>query len=93
MLITVGMMYPTVILIAILATANHFVLDAVAGFIVAVAGWHINGVLVNLLPLEDWLLNLVHVHKPDREEARDGTMSPIAQDGKIGPEEEWWRRA
>lgn len=92
MLIAAGMAYPTMILIAILATANHFVLDAVAGFFVAVAGWHVNGVLVNLLPLEDWFFNLLHVHKPDHEEARDGTASPVG-DGKIGPEEEWWRRA
>lgn len=45
MLVAVGMSYPSIILVAILSTANHYVLDAVAGLIVALVGWHINGVL------------------------------------------------
>jgi len=93
MLITAGMAYPAIILIAILATANHFVLDAVTGFFVALVGWHANGVLVNLLPLEDWFFNLIHVHKPDRKGARDGAMSPTIGYGKSGPGEGWWRAA
>jgi hypothetical protein len=67
----VGFLYPFVILVAIIATANHFILDAVAGTVVCVLGWRFNGILLNLLPLEDYFLWLVRIHKPD----------PTAMDG------------
>ncbi|KAK4236410.1 PAP2 superfamily-domain-containing protein [Achaetomium macrosporum] len=60
----IGMIYPTIILTAIVATANHFVLDAVAGACACILAWHCNGVLLNLLPLEDYFLALVRIHKP-----------------------------
>lgn len=84
------MTYPLVILVAILSTANHFVLDAVAGFFVALVGWHINGVLCNLLVLEDYAYYLLRVHKPSRDADADGAQ--IAADKGVD-EEEWWRRA
>ncbi|KAK4935911.1 hypothetical protein LTR10_023123 [Elasticomyces elasticus] len=59
-----GFLYPFSILIAIVSTANHFILDAVAGAVICGIGWSINGVLLNLLPLEDWFLWAVRVHKP-----------------------------
>lgn len=62
--LVVGFMYPFAILIAIVATANHFILDAVAGAVVCCIGWNINGVLLNLLPLEDWFLWALRIHKP-----------------------------
>jgi hypothetical protein len=61
-----GIAYPTIILIAIVATANHFILDAVAGAIVCACAWTGNGVLLNLLPLEDYFLWCVRIHKPER---------------------------
>ncbi|GIJ90735.1 hypothetical protein Asppvi_009697 [Aspergillus pseudoviridinutans] len=67
----VGFLYPFVILVAIIATANHFILDAVAGTVVCVLGWRFNGILLNLLPLEDYFLWLVRIHKPE----------PTAMDG------------
>lgn len=54
--IVVGVAYPAIILVAILATANHFILDAVAGACVCGAAWWGNEILLNLLPLEDWFL-------------------------------------
>lgn len=60
-----GFSYPFLILVAIVATANHFVLDAVAGASVCLLGWRCNGLLLNLLPLEDYFLSLVRIHKPD----------------------------
>lgn len=83
-LVAVGMSYPLTILVAIIATANHYVLDAAAGFAVALAGWHANGVLVNLLPLEDSLYYLLRVHKPE--------LGRTAGDFKVGPAAEWWRQ-
>lgn len=64
--LALGIAYPTIILIAIVATANHFILDAVAGAMVCALAWHGNRVLLNLLPLEDYFLWLVGIHKPER---------------------------
>lgn len=61
-----GIAYPTIILIAIIATANHFVLDAVAGACVCGLAWTGNRVLLNLLALEDYFLWCVRIHKPVR---------------------------
>jgi len=62
--ISIGVMYPLTILIAIIATANHFILDAVAGAIVCGLAWNGNGVLLNLLPLQDWFHYYLRVHFP-----------------------------
>ncbi|KAF2011240.1 hypothetical protein BU24DRAFT_277304 [Aaosphaeria arxii CBS 175.79] len=62
----IGIAYPLTILLAIIATANHFVLDAVAGACVCALAWTGNRVLLNLLPLEDYFLLLVRIHKPER---------------------------
>ncbi|KAL9079964.1 MAG: hypothetical protein Q9157_001211 [Trypethelium eluteriae] len=64
-LVTLGTAYPLLILIAIIATANHFVLDAVAGALVCGAAWWGNGVLRNLLVVEDWFLWCVRIAKPE----------------------------
>lgn len=61
----VGFAYPFLILVAIVATANHFILDAVAGAMICALGWTFNGILLNLLPLEDYFLWLVRIHKPE----------------------------
>ena len=60
-----GIAYPLTILIAIIATANHFVLDAVAGACVCGLAWSGNAVLLNLLPLEDYFLWCVRIHEPE----------------------------
>ncbi|KAK1996782.1 integral membrane protein [Colletotrichum falcatum] len=60
----VGMAYPALILTAIVATANHFVLDAVAGAVVCGLAWNCNGVLLNLLVVEDYFLGALRIHKP-----------------------------
>ncbi len=61
-----ALIYPATILVAIIATANHFVLDAVAGAIICGIAWNTNGVLLNLLPLEDYFLWAVRIHKPSK---------------------------
>ncbi|KZV85644.1 hypothetical protein EXIGLDRAFT_653919 [Exidia glandulosa HHB12029] len=62
--IAAGFLYPFVILVAIVSTANHFVLDAVAGACVCGLGWWSNSFLLNLLPLEDYFLSALRIHKP-----------------------------
>lgn len=63
--LVLGFLYPFVILVAIVATANHFILDAIAGALVCALGWYSNGVLLNLLPVEDYFLWLVRIQKPE----------------------------
>jgi len=63
-IVAIGMVYPFVILSAIVATANHFALDAVAGATACIIAWNYNDLLLNLLPLEDYFLALVRIHKP-----------------------------
>jgi len=64
--IGVGIFYPALILLAIIATANHFILDAVAGSMVCGVAWWGNDVMLNLLAIEDWFLWVVRIHKPER---------------------------
>lgn len=71
--LTIGFMYPLLILIAIVSTANHFILDAVAGAAICAIGWHFNDILLNLLPIEDWFLWCLRMHKP--------TMKPVEVPG------------
>lgn len=66
MCVVLGIAYPATILVAILATANHFILDAVAGALVCGVAWWGNGVLLNLLVIEDWFLCLIRVAKPEK---------------------------
>lgn len=63
-----GFLYPFIILTAIVATANHFILGAVAGAMVCALGWRFNDVLMNLLPIEDYFLWAVRIHKPEPAE-------------------------
>ena len=61
----VGVAYPTLILVVIVATANHFILDAVAGGMVCGIAWKSERLLLNLVPLEDWFLWCLRMHKPE----------------------------
>ncbi|KIX94687.1 uncharacterized protein Z520_09733 [Fonsecaea multimorphosa CBS 102226] len=62
--LALGFLYPFSILTAIVATANHFILDAVAGSVVCFLGWKFNDVLLNLLVVEDYFLWCLRIHKP-----------------------------
>lgn len=66
--LAIGIFYPTLILVAIIATANHFFLDAVAGATVCAIAWSCNDVMLNLCVVEDWFLWLVRIHKPSMED-------------------------
>lgn len=87
-LILLGVAYPLTILLAIIATANHFILDAVAGAMVCAAAWNGNGVLLNLLALEDYFLWCVRIHKPEnrafdwRQEEKEDDITEKTWEGK-----------
>ena len=54
----VAPIYPALILVVIMATANHYFLDAVGGACVSIAAYRWNTVLLNLRALEEgsfWL--------------------------------------
>ena len=72
--ILIGFGYSFIILTAIVATANHFILDAVAGAIICGIAWNGNRVLLNLVPLEDCFLWCVRIHKPERRIVEKGVL-------------------
>jgi hypothetical protein len=81
--LVLGIGYPTIILIAIIATANHFILDAVAGACVCGLAWTGNRVLLNLLPVEDYFLWCLRIHKPKRRTGLlDGEENEETWDGE-----------
>ena len=58
------LLYPALILFAIVATANHYLLDALAGLFVAALARYANAALVPLLALENAIFYMLHIHKP-----------------------------
>ena len=60
----IGLGYPSAILVTIVATANHYWMDALVATIVACAAYMCNGVFLTLLPLEDLLLWVLRLEKP-----------------------------
>lgn len=54
--LNVGSIYSAIILVAIVATADHSILDAVAAALNYGLAWTGNWVLLNLLLLEDYFL-------------------------------------
>lgn len=63
-LLFVGIFYPALILLAIISTANHYILDAFAGALVVGFSFCCNRFLLNFLILEDWLLWAWRMEKP-----------------------------
>ena len=64
-----GLGYPLLVLVAVIATANHSFLDVVGAVIVIALAWAGERILLNLLPLKDWVLWLLSIHKPEEEKA------------------------
>jgi len=56
--------YPSWILVTIVATANHYYLDAWVAFFVVLAAYACNRIFLALLPMEDLLLWSLRVDKP-----------------------------
>lgn len=62
--VLVGLGYPATILTTIVATANHYIMDATVATIVAIVAFLCNKVFLCLLPLEDLLLWCLRLEKP-----------------------------
>ncbi|CAM1505090.1 Fc.00g107270.m01.CDS01 [Cosmosporella sp. VM-42] len=63
-LLAFGVWYPSWILLTIVATANHYFLDAFAAAFVVMLGYLCNRILLVFFPLEDWLLWALRLEKP-----------------------------
>jgi len=83
---TISLGYPLLILLVIMATANHYIIDAVGGFFVTIAAYRINRVLLNLRPIEEWGFWITRTEKPmDKAQfmnavAREGGLSAAHRD-------------
>ncbi|KAL6916358.1 hypothetical protein ACHAPO_007408 [Fusarium lateritium] len=62
--VALSILYPAFVLTIIVATANHYWLDAMAATFVVLAAWLSNRILLGLLPLEDLFLYCVKLEKP-----------------------------
>ncbi|KAH7008502.1 PAP2 superfamily-domain-containing protein [Ilyonectria destructans] len=82
-IVALGLSYPALILTAIVATANHFILDAVAGAMVCGLAWHGNGILLNLCILEDHFLTFLRIHKPVNYTDPETAVEPEFQHGLL----------
>ncbi|PIA93060.1 hypothetical protein CB0940_04323 [Cercospora beticola] len=74
-----GVGYPSMILITILATANHYWMDAFVAFVYCLIAFACNKVFYVFLPLEDWFLWCIRAAKPrpstgERYHARGGKI-------------------
>ncbi|EKG21280.1 integral membrane protein [Macrophomina phaseolina MS6] len=65
MLRVVALLWPLAMLLTILATANHFVCDALVGSMVPVVGWRVNRWICVLEPLEQWGFWVCRTEKPE----------------------------
>lgn len=77
--ICVGLGYPGMILVTIVATANHYWMDALMATVVALFAYLCNSIFLALLPLEDLLLWALRLEKPipstgERFRARGGRL-------------------
>ncbi|PSR76970.1 hypothetical protein BD289DRAFT_486690 [Coniella lustricola] len=59
-----GVWYPCWVLLTIIATANHYFMDAMVASLVVVVAFASNRILMNFLPLEDLLLWAWRLEKP-----------------------------
>lgn len=47
-------LWPAAMLVTIVATANHFLMDAIVGAFVPLLGWRINELMLLLYPIQNW---------------------------------------
>lgn len=68
-------LWPVAMFVTVIATANHFVLDAVAGAFVVLLGWKMNEIVLVLRPAEEWLFWAVGAERPESAEWDRETMA------------------
>ncbi|KAF2103163.1 hypothetical protein NA57DRAFT_63817 [Rhizodiscina lignyota] len=63
-------LWPLAMLITIVGTANHFVLDAVVGAMVVALGWRMNELMLSFRPMEEWMFWALRTERPKTAEKR-----------------------
>jgi len=71
-------LWPISMLLTIVATANHFLLDAFIGACVLAAARRWNRVILVLLPIEDFLFRLLRLEKPEDGNAEN--LQPLLEE-------------
>jgi PAP2 superfamily len=84
-----GVCYPLLVLTVIVATANHYFLDAVVAMCTVTLSLSINKVWFVLLPLEDWFAWCLRLEKPmpttgDRYCMGEQRMGVVSRDSGSG---------
>lgn len=77
--VLIAFAYPGMVLAAIVATANHYWMDALMAIVAATLAFFCNRIFLLLLPLEDCLLWVLRAEKPipstgERFHARGGNL-------------------
>ncbi|KAM0329253.1 hypothetical protein ACHAQA_004556 [Verticillium albo-atrum] len=81
--------WPVAMLLTIVSTANHFLLDAAVGACVPLLGWRYNRVMLRLKPIQDCVLNFLNIEYPADPYGREvdhpqrGTKAPTRQSGRF----------
>ncbi|KAL1850564.1 hypothetical protein Plec18170_006849 [Paecilomyces lecythidis] len=74
----VAPLWPMSMLLTVVATANHFLLDAFVGTCVLAAAWKWNRVILVLLPIENLIFRVLRLDKPeDPQDDNIETLQPL----------------
>ncbi|KAF2437001.1 hypothetical protein EJ08DRAFT_577802 [Tothia fuscella] len=76
----VAIFWPFAMLFTILATANHYILDAAVGALVPVVAWCINDGFLILRPLEEWMYWICRTEKPLAADEDPPRMTEVEND-------------
>ncbi|KAM0284301.1 hypothetical protein ACHAQH_002095 [Verticillium albo-atrum] len=81
--------WPIAMLLTIVSTANHFLLDAAVGACVPLLGWRYNRVLLRLKPIQDCVLQFLSIEYPADPYGREvgppqkGTLMSMRESGRF----------
>lgn len=71
-----ALIYPPLMFVVVVTTANHWTLDCIVGFCVVLTGYHLNWVWNYLLVVEAWVYCLFRTEKPaDSKCEREGVLA------------------
>jgi len=69
-----GVIYPILMFITVVTTANHWVLDCIVGLFVVLIGFRLNRIILLLEPFEAWGFWLLRTEKP-RDTRFEGVLA------------------
>lgn len=77
----VAPLWPAAMLVTILATANHFILDAAVGMCIPALGWRLHRAAMVLLPVQDRMCAWLGIRYPEDPYGREAARNPITPGG------------